>query len=166
MRDEAFFFQRVEDHAELHAAAPFVRDRYAELRIAVGEVGGAVERVDDPSMVALMGAGAAFLGENGVSGKCAMDHFDDRGLGFAIGFGNQIDRVGLAIDGDSAEAFEMDSAGGTRGAERNLFDFVDHGKEKYYARGEASSAESRSIDNARAFQICLRPDCDGDRGAA
>jgi hypothetical protein len=42
----------------------------------------------------------------------------------------------------------MNSAGSTRGAERNLFDFVDHGKGKYYSRSEASSARSRSIDSA------------------
>src|SRR5208337_3217618 len=119
MGHEAFFLERVEDHAELHAAAPFVRDRHAELRIAVREVGGAVERVDDPSMVALMRAGAAFLGKDRVGRKCAMDHFDDRGFRFAIGFGDQIDRVRLAIDGYSAEALEMNSAGGTRGAQIN-----------------------------------------------
>src|SRR5208282_3860343 len=124
--NEAFFFQRVEDYAELHAAAPFVRDRYAELRIAVREVGGAVERIDNPSMVALMRAGAAFLREDRMGWKCAMDHVDDGGFRFAVGFGDQIYRVRLAIDGYSDEPFEMDSAGGTRGAERNLFDFVDH----------------------------------------
>jgi hypothetical protein len=59
-----------------------------------------------------------------------MDNFDDRRFRFAIGFGHQVDRVRLAIDSYSAEPFEMNSAGGTRGAERNLFDFVDHGKRK------------------------------------
>ena len=148
MRDEAFFFERVEDDAELHAAAVFVGDRHAELRIAVREVSGAVERIDDPSMVALMRAGAAFLGEDRMGGKCAMDNFDNRRFGFPVGFGDQIDRVRLAIDGYSAEPFEMNSAGGTRGAERNLFDFVDHGKGRYYSRSEPSSAKRRSIDRS------------------
>ena len=102
MRDEAFLFERVEDHAELHAASVFVRNRHAELRISVGEVGGAVEWIDDPSMVALMRAGAAFFGKDRMSGKCAMDNFDDRRFRFAIGFGDQIDRVRLAIDSYSA----------------------------------------------------------------
>ena len=61
-------------------------------------------------MVALMRAGAAFFGEDRVSGKRAMDHFDDRGFRFAVGFGDEIDRVRFAIDGDSAEALQMDSA--------------------------------------------------------
>ena|ERR1700735_1302795 len=147
MRDEAFFFQRVEDNAEQHAPATLVCDRHAKLRIAVREVGGAVERIDDPSMVALMRAGAAFLGKDRVGRECAMDHFDNRRFRFAIGFGDEINRVRLAIDGYSAESFKMNFAGGTRGAERNLFDFIDHSKGNYYSRGESSSAKRRSIDN-------------------
>jgi hypothetical protein len=45
----------------------------------------------------------------------------------------------------------MNSAGSTRGAERNLFDFIDHGKGRYYSRSEASSAKRRSIDSARSW---------------
>jgi hypothetical protein len=114
----------------------------------VREVGGAVERIDDPSMVALMHARAAFLGKDRVGGKCAMDDVNYRRFRFTVSLGNEIDRVRLAIDGYSAESFEMNYAGGTRGAERNLFDFIYHGKEKYYSRAEASSAKRRSIDSA------------------
>jgi hypothetical protein len=77
-----------------------------------------------------------------------MDDVNDRRFRFAVGLGDEIDRVRLAIDGYSAESFEMNSACGTRGAERNLFDFIYHGKEKYYSRVEASSAKRRSIDSA------------------
>src|SRR5208282_3703584 len=58
--------------------------------------------------------------------KRAMDHIDDCGFRFAVGFGDKIYRVRLAIYCYSAEPFEMDSAGGTRGAERNLFDVIVH----------------------------------------
>jgi len=126
-RDEQFALERVEYHRKLDPPVALVGDRHAELRKAMREVGGAVERIDNPSMVALVPAGAAFLGEDRMGWKGAMDHFDDCGFRFAVGFGDQIDRAGLAIDGYSAEPFEMDSAGGTRGAERNLFDFIDHG---------------------------------------
>src|SRR5208282_516352 len=47
--DEAQLLERVEDHAHHHRAALLVCDRSTELRIAVGEVGSAVERIDDPS---------------------------------------------------------------------------------------------------------------------
>src|SRR5208282_327953 len=47
-RGETFLLERVVDYAEFDPAAPFIADRDAELRIAVGEVGGAVERIDYP----------------------------------------------------------------------------------------------------------------------
>jgi hypothetical protein len=77
-----------------------------------------------------------------------VDDVNDSRFRFAVRFGDEIDRVRLAIDGYSAESLEMNSAGGTRGAERNLFDFIYHGKEKYYSRAKASSAKRRSIDSA------------------
>jgi len=92
----------------------------------VREIGSAVERIDNPSMVALMGAGAAFLGEDRVGWKCAMDHLNDGGFRFAVGLGDKVNRVRLAVYRYSAEPFEMDSAGGTRGAERYLFNFIVH----------------------------------------
>ena len=63
-RGEHVFVQCIEDHAELNAAAMLIRDRDAERRKAVREVGGAVERIDDPSMLACLRAGAALLGED------------------------------------------------------------------------------------------------------
>ena len=153
MGDEAFFFQRVVNHPELHAAAVLIRNRYAELRITVREVGGAIERIDYPSVVALMRAGTAFLGKDRMSRKCAMDNFDDRRFRFAIGFGHEIDRVRLAIDGYSAESFEMNSASGTRGAERNLFDFVDHGKESI-TRAMSRPARRADQSTARNLSLC------------
>jgi len=46
-----------------------VSDRHAELRKAMREVGGAVERIDDPPMLALPCAGPALFGEDRVNGK-------------------------------------------------------------------------------------------------
>src|SRR5208282_3821351 len=43
---EAFLLERIEDDRELDPSAALVSDRNAELRIAVGEIGGAVERID------------------------------------------------------------------------------------------------------------------------
>ena len=39
-------------------------------------------------------------------------------FGFLVGLGDQIDRVGLAGDLDTAQASQMDTAGRARGAER------------------------------------------------
>jgi hypothetical protein len=48
---EAFVVDRVIDHGVFGLAAILHRDADRELREAVDEVGGAVERVDDPEVV-------------------------------------------------------------------------------------------------------------------
>src|SRR5688572_17017965 len=54
--------QRVEHDADLRATAVAAGDRDGELREAVQEVRGAVQRIDDPGVVVALG-GAAFLRE-------------------------------------------------------------------------------------------------------
>ena len=49
---EAFFAQRVVDDAENDFSFVLQRDRDRELRIGMGEVGCAVERIDDPAISA------------------------------------------------------------------------------------------------------------------
>ena len=87
------------------------------------EVGGAVERIDNPSMLARAGVRTAFFGEDRVAGKRAVERADDGALGFVVGFGHQIDRVGLAGDLDTAKPLQMDPAGRACGAERHLLEF-------------------------------------------
>jgi hypothetical protein len=79
------------------------------------EISGAVERVDDPSMIAFMIARTAFFGEDRMGRKIAMDRFDDRGLGFLISLGHQIDRVALASGFGFVEPAKMNPAGGACG---------------------------------------------------
>jgi hypothetical protein len=88
----------------------------------VGEVGGAVERIDNPSMLACrIGTPVAFLRKDGVIGEGALQYIDHRGFGFMIGFGNEINRITLAADAGMAEAFEMNPASGTRRADSHSF---------------------------------------------
>ena len=67
--DEQFVDRRIVDQAGDDRAFALERDRDGELRNAVQEIGGAVERIDDPGM-ALVGAfaAAAFLAEEAVAG--------------------------------------------------------------------------------------------------
>src|ERR1700730_7183848 len=51
-RDEHLAPERVEDDSRLKSAAPLVGDRDAELREAVDKIGRAIERVDDPAVLA------------------------------------------------------------------------------------------------------------------
>ena len=102
---EQLLAHRVVDDAVLDAAAHLAGDRYREHREAVHEVGGAVQRVDDPDGVAAA-AGAALLGEEGVVGVGRADVLDDRALGGAVDLG---DEVVAALGGD-VQAVEPDQA--------------------------------------------------------
>ena len=66
--DEHLVGGRIVDEAGDHRALALERDRNGELRNAVQEIGGAVERIDDPGM-GLVGAlaRAAFLAEEAVA---------------------------------------------------------------------------------------------------
>jgi hypothetical protein len=81
---------------QVEPAATLVGDRHAALRKAMREVGGAVERIDNPSMLALPRVGTALFGEDRVVQEGAAERPDDRLFGFLVGLGNEIDRVGLA----------------------------------------------------------------------
>ena len=81
------------DHAGDDGALALQADRDRELRDAVQEVGGAVERIDDPG-VALVGAfaAAAFLADEAVArprlGEVLVQHF----LGALVGLGDEVRR--------------------------------------------------------------------------
>ena len=62
---------RVVDDGLRDLAALLQRDRYAILRKAVDEIGGAVERIDDPDVfifVVQVGGCAGFFGQDGMVG--------------------------------------------------------------------------------------------------
>src|SRR4051794_7620048 len=92
--DVELFVGRIVDHAGNDGALTLQRDRDRELRDAVQEIGGAVERIDDPG-VALVGAGAvaAFLTEETVTRpglvKVGVEHF----LGALVGERDEIGRA-------------------------------------------------------------------------
>ena len=74
-------------------AAMLQRDRYAILRKAVNEVGGAVERIDDPDVfivVVQVGGSTRFLGQDCVVGIGLVQHLDDRLFGGMVDFGDEI----------------------------------------------------------------------------
>ena len=83
---EEFIPGRVVHHAVLDRAPVLQRDGDAVLREAVDEVGGAVQRIDDPAVFRLRGRaagilpfhGARFLAEDGVIRVGLADDVDDR----------------------------------------------------------------------------------------
>ena len=92
--DEQLVGDRIVDQAGDDRALALERDRDRELRDAVQEVGGAVERIDDPG-VGLVGAlvPAAFLAEEAVARPRLGKFVAQRLLGAAVGGGDEIGRA-------------------------------------------------------------------------
>ena len=95
---------KLDDDAGHGDGVPDARDRDGEARVPVGEVCGAVERVDAPQVV---GAGvpgdASFLAQNRVLRERLADYREDGFLGGRVGLG---DEVGGALEGDGAGLVE------------------------------------------------------------
>ena len=92
--DEHLVGDRIVDQAGDDGAVALQPDRDGELRNAVQEIGGAVERIDDPG-VGPVGAfvPAAFLAEEAVA-RARLGKFGaQRLLGLAVGGGDEIARA-------------------------------------------------------------------------
>jgi hypothetical protein len=72
-------------------------NRNAELRKAMREVGGTVERIDNPSMLALPRVRPALFGEDRVVREGAAERPDNRLRGFSVGLRNKIDGLVLRV---------------------------------------------------------------------
>ena len=123
------------------------RDRDGELRNAVQEIGGAVERIDDPG-VGLVGALAlaAFLAEKAVAGPRLGQFGIQRLLGAAVGGG---DEIGRALERDLqvldlAEVALERARGLARGGDHDVEQGgVEHGARGLPARGSAVKSAAR-----------------------
>jgi hypothetical protein len=62
------------------------------------EVGSAVERIDNRSMLALLRLRPALFGEDRMVRESAVERPDNRLFGFPVGFGNEIERVAGDFD--------------------------------------------------------------------
>jgi hypothetical protein len=120
---------RVVDHGLLDLAAHLQRDADAVDREAVDEVGGAVERIDDPDVVGTLPAVdlARFLGPDRVVGVGGQQRLDDSGLARMVHLGHEI--VDLLLgdpDGFDVERGPVDDRAGSAGG---LDGHVEHGME-------------------------------------
>ena len=111
------------DHAGDDRALALQADRNREMRDAVQEVGGAVERIDDPGVALVVAlAGAAFLADEAVTrprlGEVGVEHF----LGALVG---QRDEIGRSLQRhlkvlDLAEIALEAAAGAARGFDHDV----------------------------------------------
>src|SRR5262249_26423034 len=86
----------------------------------MGVVRRAVQRIDDPSPPGPAGGGAAFLVEDGVTGKRRRQAADDQLLDASVHLGHQVRRAALV--GDSARSGELalqELPGGPCGVDRH-----------------------------------------------
>src|SRR5258708_8742252 len=117
--------RRVVDHAVRELAAVLDSDRNAILRKAVDEIGGAVERIDDPPVFLLSRVNQTRLfGENAVVGIGFLHHLDDRRLGRAVDLGDEI--VGALRLDLQAAAVERGAIDDRAGAARGAHGDVEH----------------------------------------
>ena len=119
---------RVEDHGVLEASVAHAGDRDREVRDAAHEVGGAVQRIDDPLVAAGargVARGAAFLGEDQVLGVGLAQLGDDLALGGPVDLGHEV-VAGLASHLDHVEPVGRARDDFARLAGRRECD-VDHG---------------------------------------
>jgi len=88
------------------------------------KVRSAVERIDDPSMLAQPRVRTALFGEDRVVREGAAERLDDGVFGFPVSLGHEVDRVGFVTDLDVAQPLQMNAAGCTRGAQSHLLEFI------------------------------------------
>ena len=84
---------RIVDHAGDDLALALQSQRNGEDRNAVQEIGGAIERIDDPAMGASRAVGGAgFLGQEAIARPRLGEFLDQRLLGLPVGGGDEIAR--------------------------------------------------------------------------
>ena len=119
----------IEDDSSDNSVALGERDGNAEARIAVSEVGGAVERIDVPTEFRGGLFAGAFFGGDGMIGKILVEARDDGLLRALVGLGDDVDLVAFVAEIEGARHFfDKDLAG-------FLGDF-DGGLEVVFGHGE------------------------------
>ena len=126
---EQLVLHRIVDHRVRQAAAVLHADRDAILRKAVDEVGGAVERIDDPDVFGLAFGAPGFLGMEVVVGIGVAHDADDRLLGRLVHLGDEVvGPLGLHLEAFAAKRGAVDDrAGLARRANRYGQDGVHKG---------------------------------------
>ena len=89
------------DHAGDHLAGVFQPHRDIEHREAVGEVGGAVQRIDKPAVFGGALVAAALFGHDAVRGKVRAQAFDHQFFVGAIGLRHQVE-FAFEFEGNAA----------------------------------------------------------------
>ncbi len=131
---EFFLFHRIHDHCVFGAAPEVAADGDGVVGNARDEVGGAIQRVDNPQVLAVRVADiAGFLPQDTVVGVSLVEVVDNLLLGFVVHIGDEI-VAALLVDVDQIHAFRRayDLLAGT--ARRTQGD-IHHGFHKELVSG-------------------------------
>ena len=105
LRGKQFVAGRIVNHARYALTFVFDRQRHAEHRVAVREIGGAIERVDVPLVVTAGFNARSLFAHNIVRRELTANAREDQGLRFAVGDG---DEIGIPFVFDLHVTAEMD----------------------------------------------------------
>src|SRR5437764_9586498 len=94
---EHFIPGGIVDHSSHSITLAFDCERDAKDRVTVGEVGGAIERIDMPSVITASLNARAFFAHHIVSGKLCADSVENQRLGFTVSDGDEV-RGALVFD--------------------------------------------------------------------
>jgi len=134
------------DHAVFQLALDLDADRHGVVGQTMQEVGGAVERIDDPQhfVVAVL---SAFLAQHGVLRIGLADDFDDFAFRAAVHLGDEI-VAALALDQQLVDAISVahdEVAGGTRGGNSDVDERM-HGQQFPVCLRTAPSPENPGLE--------------------
>ncbi len=118
---EQFAQKGRQDESGQYAVIDRKSDGDTEQRQVVGKVGGAVQRIDDPSATAARMCPALFS-QDGVVGKGLGDGVDDGRFGLDVSFGDQIDSPFFADRSKSAEMLPENLAAVAGSSDPHTFD--------------------------------------------
>jgi hypothetical protein len=99
---------RIVDQPRFQPVLVAETDGNGEVRNAVQEVGGAVQRIDDPLILVLAVLFAAFLGQNTVVGIGLAQNLDNLLFGLYVRFTDEV----VALFGGDGQPFEVDRSDG------------------------------------------------------
>ncbi len=103
-RGEHFLADGVVNHAGDNLARLFQAERDIEHGEAVGEVGGAVQRIDEPAEFRGALVAAALFGHDAVGGEVGAQAFHHEFFTGAVGFGHQVE---IALEFERDAPFEI-----------------------------------------------------------
>ena len=96
---EQFISERVVHYTNDHLGLVRKRDGYGKMRKTVGKVGGSINRVDIPAIIARLPRNCRLFGNNLMSGELGAEQLGNECIRGFIDVGDEIDNIRLLDEG-------------------------------------------------------------------